>query len=169
MVEYLEIGHIMNTHGLKGELKVRPLTDDITRYEELKKVWIAYRNDLEEHEVESVRYQNDIVLLKLKDIDDINIAEKYKNCYLKIHRNDTKQLSQNEYYIADLIGCDVYEKELLGTLDDIFSTGSNDVYVIKREGKRDLLLPALASVIKKVDVENRRIDVEVPRGLEDEI
>lgn len=170
MVDYFEIGHISNTHGLKGEMKVRPFTENKKRYEELKKILINIKDEYREYEVESVRYQKDVVLLKLKGVDDIDAAEKLKNHYISIQREDAKKLQNNEYFIADLIGSEIFESEvLIGVLDDIFTAGASDVYVIKRKGKKDLLLPALKSIIKKVDVENKRIDVEIPRGLEDEV
>ena len=170
MVEYFEIGHISNTHGLKGEMKVRPFTEDKKRYEELKKILINIKDEYKEYEIESVRYQKDIVLLKLKGVDDIDAAERLKNHYISIAREDAKNLQNNEYFIADLIGSEVFEnEELIGILDDVFTAGASDVYVIKRKGKKDLLLPALKSIIKNVDVENKRIDVEIPRGLEDEV
>ena len=169
MVEYFDIGYISNTHALKGELKVRPYTDDAKRFESLKKILVDFNGKLVSYDIESVRYQKDIVLLKLKTIDSIEEAEKLKNHYIKISRNDAKDLEDGEYFIADLIGCEVYQNELLGVLDDIFTAGAGDVYVIKRKGKKDLLLPALKSVIKNVDIVGRRIDVEVPRGLEDEV
>ena len=170
MVEYFEIGHISNTHGLKGEMKVRPFTEDKKRYEELKKVLIDIKGEFKEYEIENVRYQKDVVLLKLKGVDDIDAAEKLKNHYISIQREDAKNLEENEFFIADLIGSEVFQNgDLIGTLDDVFTAGASDVYVVKRKGKKDLLLPALKSIIKKVDVENKRIDVEIPRGLEDEI
>ena len=170
MVEYFEIGHISNTHGLKGEMKVRPFTEDKKRYEELKKVLIDIKGEFKEYEIENVRYQKDVVLLKLKGVDDIDTAEKLKNHYISIQREDAKNLEENEFFIADLIGSEVFQNgDLIGTLDDVFTAGASDVYVVKRKGKKDLLLPALKSIIKKVDVENKRIDVEIPRGLEDEI
>lgn len=169
MVEYFDIGYISNTHALKGEIKVRPYTDDAKRFEKIKKILIDLNGELVSYNIEQVRYQKDVVLLKLKNIDTIEQAEKLRNHYIKIPREDAKELEEGEYFIVDLIGCEVYEKELIGILDDIFTTGSNDVYVIKRKGKNDLLLPALSDVIKKVDVKNKRIDVEVPRGLEDEV
>ena len=170
MVNYFEIGHISNTHGLRGEMKVRPFTEDKKRYEELEKILIDIKGDYKEYDIESVRYQKDIVLLKLKSVDDIDAAEKLKNHYIYIQREDAKDLQEDEYFIADLIGLEVFENEtLVGTLDDVFTAGASDVYVIKRKGKKDLLLPALKSIVKKVDVENKRIDVEIPRGLEDEV
>ena len=169
MVEYFDIGYISNTHALKGEVKVKPYTDDSKRFGKLKKVLVDFNGNLVSYDIEQVRYQQDMVLLKLKTIDSIEQAEKLKNHYIKIPRSEAKSLEDGEYFIADLIGCEVHENELLGVLDDIFTAGAGDVYVIKRKGKKDLLLPALSSVIKNVDIEGRRIDVEIPRGLDDEV
>ena len=167
MVEYFEIGLISNTHGLKGEMKVRPYTESAKRFEELKKIYVSMGDIKKEYEIEKVRYQKDVVLLKLKGVDDIDDAEKLKNHIITIPREDGKKLAENEYFIADLIGCEVYAEEFLGTVEDVFTAGGSDVYVIKREKQNDLLLPGLASVIKKVDVKAKRIDVEIPRGLLD--
>ena len=169
MVEYFEIGLISNTHGLKGEMKVRPYTESAKRYGELKKIWILVNNVNKEYEIENVRYQKDVVLLKLKGIDDISDAERLKNHVITIPREAGKSLSENEFYIADLIGCEVYSNEYLGVVSDVFTAGGSDIYVVKREKQKDLLLPAIASVVKKIDVEQKRIDVEIPRGLLDEV
>jgi len=170
MVDYFEIGHISNTHGLRGEMKVRPFTADKKRYEELKRILIDIKGEFKEYEIEGVRYQKDVVLLKLKGVDDIDAAEKLKNHYISIKREDTKELEEDEFFIADLIGCEIFENNvLIGSLTDVFTAGASDVYVIKRKGKKDLLLPALKSIVKNIDVENNRIEVEVPRGLDDEV
>ena len=169
MVEYFEIGQISNTHGLRGELKVRPFTESAKRFEELKKILVDIGGNLKEYEIEGIRYQKDIILLKLKGVDSVEEAEKLKSYYIKIHRNDAKPTEANEFFIADLIGLEVYQNEFIGILDDVFKAGGSDVYVIKRKGKKDLLLPAIESVIKKIDLENKRIDVEIPRGLDDEV
>ncbi len=124
MVEYFEIGLITNTHALKGELKVKPYTESPKRFENLKHILIDFNGELKSFDVENVRYQKDVVLLKLKTIDSIEEAEKLKNHYIKISRADAKKLEEGEYYIADLIGCKVYENELIGTLDDIFTAGA---------------------------------------------
>ncbi len=168
MVDYFEIGHISNTHGLKGEVKVRPFTSKMKDYEKLKNIFVDFNGDLREYVIESVRYQKDVVLLKLKGVDDIDVAEKIKGKYIKIPRESAKELEDNEYFIADLIGCEVYQDELIGVVEDIFTAGASDVYVIKRKGKKDLLLPGIADVIKSIDVVNKKILVEVPRGLEDD-
>lgn len=170
MVEYFEIGQISNTHGLKGEMKVRPFTEKNEDYAKLENILVDFNGTLKEYTVESVRYQKDVVLIKLKGVDDIEEAEKLKGHYIKIPRDSAKKINEDEYFIADLLGCEVYQDEtLLGVLDDVFTAGGSDVYVVKRKGKQDLLLPAISSVIKKVDVVNQKVFVEVPRGLEDEV
>ena len=166
MVDYFEIGHIDNTHALKGELKVRNYSSDLKRFEELKSILVDNHDSFEEFSIEQVRYQKDIVLLKLKGIDTIEQAEKLKGHSIYIKRENAKALNEGEHYIADLIGSKVYEGDTyLGDLDDIFTAGAADVYVIKCKGKSDLLLPALKSVILETDVENKIIKVAIPEGL----
>ena len=168
MVEYFEIGQISNTHGLKGEMKVRPFTEKNEDYAKLENILVDFNGTLKEYTVESVRYQKDVVLMKLKGVDDIEEAEKLKGHYIKIPRDSAKKINEDEYFIADLLGCEVYQDEtLLGVLDDVFTAGGSDVYVVKRKGKQDLLFPAISSVVK--NVVNQKVFVEVPRGLEDEV
>lgn len=166
-MEYLEIGQIVNTSGLKGLITVNPFTDDITRFEDLKSIYILYKNELIEKTIEDVKYKKNQVLLKLKGIDNIEEAEKYRECYLKIKREDAIKLPKDTYFIVDLLGLDVYttENELIGKVDDIFPTGSNDVYVVKNEIGKQILLPAISDVIKKVDIENKKIIVKLTQGL----
>ena len=167
MQEYLEVGQIVNTNGLKGLLKINPFTDDITRFEKLKTIFIEHKKELLEFEIESVRYQKKQVLLKLKGIDTIEEAEKYREDYLKINRNKEEKLPEDTYYIVDLIGLDIYTEngELLGKLDDVFSTGSNDVYVVKNSEGKQILLPAISDVIKNIDLEQKKIVVNLIEGL----
>ena len=167
MQEFLEIGQIVNTFGIKGMVKVKPFTDDITRFEKLKTIFIEHKKELLEFEIESVRYQKKQVLLKLKGIDTIEEAEKYREDYLKINRNKEEKLPEDTYYIVDLIGLDIYTEngELLGKLDDVFSTGSNDVYVVKNSEGKQILLPAISDVIKNIDLEQKKIVVNLIEGL----
>lgn len=167
MQEYLEIGQIVNTHGLKGYLKVVPFTDDINRFKELKTVYIVFKNELVECKIEDVKFIKNLVNLKFVGIDDINDAEKYKGCYLKISRKDAKKLDENTYFIVDLIGLSVYdEKEnKIGILDDIFGAGSRDVYAVKTEDGKQILLPAISKAIKKIDIEQGKIIVDVSQGV----
>lgn len=165
---YLELGQIVNTQGLKGVMKVNPFTDEITRFEELKTIYIEMKKELIEFEIEDIKYHKNQVLLELKGIDTIEEAEKYRNCYIKIARKDAKKLPKDTYFIADLLGLDVYtdEDKKIGILSDIYPTGSNDVYVVKEEetGKQ-ILLPGIAEVIKQVDIENKKIIVHIINGL----
>ena len=127
MKEYFEIGQIVNTHGLKGYVKVVPYTDDIQRFSELKRVYIRYQKKLVEFDIEKVKYLKNMVSLKLAGIENINEAEKYKGCYLVIKREDARKLEKDTYFIADLIGSRVVDDQenLLGILEDIYNTGSN--------------------------------------------
>lgn len=167
MNEFLEVGQIVNYYGIKGFLKVVPFTDDITRFDDLKTIYIEKNKKLEEKEIEEVKYHKNLVLLKLKGIDDINDTEQFKNCILKIDRKDAVELPDDTYFITDMIGMNVYteENKLLGTLIDIFPTGSNDVYVVKDELGKQILLPAIGEVIKNVDVKEKRMTVKLIQGL----
>jgi len=167
MQKYFEVGQIVNTFGIKGFLKVKPFTDEVERFEELKKVYICKKEKLEEVEIEEVKYHKDMVLLKVKGIDDMNEAEKVKGLYLKIDRKNAKKLSKDTYFIADLLGLDVYsdENEYLGKVDEIFPTGANDVYVVKDEMGKQLLLPGIPDVIKEIDLEKEKIIVHLLKGL----
>ncbi|MCI9365177.1 MAG: ribosome maturation factor RimM [Clostridia bacterium] len=168
MQNLLEIGQIVNSYGIKGFLKVVPYTDDVTRFEDLKTLYVEKNKKLEEMEIEEVKYHKNLVLLKLKGIDDINQTEGYKNCLLKIDRENAVELPENSYFIVDLIGMEVFtdDGKLLGTLEDVFPTGSNDVYVVKNELGKQTLLPAIGDVIKNVDVENKKMIVHLIEGLE---
>jgi len=168
MNNYLEIGQIVGTHGLKGVIKVKPLTDDITRFNKLKTVYINMKEELTEFPIEKVQYNKNMVLLKLQGIDTTQKAEEYRNFYIKIDRKDSVKLPENSYFIIDLIGCDVYDEEnnLLGKLEDIYPTGSNDVYAVKNDLGKQLLLPAIKDVIKQVDIANKKIIVKLMEGLQ---
>ena len=167
MQEYLEIGQIVNTHVLKGFVKVVPFTDEIERFSQLKKLFIVYNKENIEFEIEKIKYFKNMVILKLKGIEHINEVEKYKNCFLKIRREDAKKLDKNTYFIADLIGIKVYDEQgnNIGKLEDVFPTGSNDVYVVKDEKGKQILLPAISSVIKKIDLDEEKIIVNVSGGV----
>lgn len=167
MEEYFEIGQIVNTSGLKGEIKVKPFTDNITEFESLKTIYVSIADNLKKFVVQKVRYSKNMVFIKLEGIDTLEEAKKYRNLYLKIHRKNVVQPKANSYFISDIIGCKVFtdKQEELGKIGDVFPTGSNDVYVIKDETGKEILLPAIKQVIKKVDVENKVIIVHLMEGL----
>lgn len=167
MQEFLEIGKIVNSYGIKGFMKVVPYTDDITRFNQLKNIYIEKNSKRIPFRIEKVKYQKNLVLLKLEGINDINDIEQYKNCYIKIDRKDAIKLPKDTYFITDLIGLEVYTDEniLLGNVIDIFPTGSNDVYVVKDELGKQVLLPAISEVIQSIDLKNKKIVVHLIPGL----
>ena len=163
----LEIGQIVNTFGIKGFVKVNPWVNDITRFDDLTKVYIKIRKEQREFEIEEVKYHKNQVLLKFKGIDTVEMANTYRNAILEIDRKDAIPLKKGQYFIADLLESEVYsdEGEKLGILDDIYNTGSNDIYVVKNELGKSILLPGIPDVIKEVDVENKKIIVHLLKGL----
>lgn len=167
MEEYFEIGQIVNTSGLKGVMKVKPFTDDITKFSNLKTIYVSIKKELKEFEIEQARFSKNMVFLKLKGIDTVEQAEDYRNLYLKIKRNKDGKLEKDSYYIVDILGCKIItdEGKELGDIEDVFSTGSNDVYVVKDELGKQVLLPAIKDVIKKVDIKNKVITVHLLEGL----
>lgn len=164
------VGKIVNTHGVKGELKIMPSTDDPKRFSKLKEIYV-YRKELKLYDIESVRYHKNMVLIKLKGVDDMNAAELLKGATLKINRKDSLPLRKDEYYISDLYDLEVYTEEdgrFLGIIKDIIYTGSNDVYVIKnKETGKELLIPAIKQVVKSIDLEVGKMIVHLLEGLED--
>ena len=167
MQEYFEIGQIVNTHGVKGHVKVKPFTDDVEQFETLGKILVVKNKETIEMEIEEVKYHKDMVLLKIKGIDDMTAAERYKGCYIKIRRSQARELEEGQYFIADIIGSDVYTDDgtYLGKVDDIYNTGSNDIYVVKDELGKQILLPGIKDVILNVDIENQKVTVHLLKGL----
>lgn len=167
MKEFLEIGQIVNTFGIKGMVKAKPFTDDIKRFDALKKIYVDTNKSEKQYDIEEIKYHKDMVLIKFKGIDRVEDAEMLRNAYLKVDRKDEPELDEGTYYIVDLIGLDVYSDEgnLLGKLDDIYNTGSSDIYVVKDELGKQLLLPAISDVIKEINLQEKRIVVHILEGL----
>jgi len=168
LVEYLAIGKIVNTHGVHGEMKVIPLTSDISRFDYLKIVWVEKDGKLTEHFVKKIRYHKKFVLITLSGIDTVEKALEYKNCYINVNRKYARLLDEDEYFIVDLLDCQVYQDDvLLGKVTDVLQTGGNDVYVVSGEKYGEILIPAIISVVLDVDIEKKRISVKLPEGLVD--
>lgn len=167
MEEYFEIGQIVNTSGLKGILKIKPFTDDIKKFSNLKTIYIKTKSGLTEFKIEQVRYVKNMVMIKLAGIDTVEEAEKYRNLYIKILRDQEEELEEGSYYVVDILGCKVNTdaNQELGKIVDVFQTGSNDVYVVKDEQGKQILLPAIKQVIKNVDIKNKIITVHLLEGL----
>lgn len=165
--EKLEVGQIVNTFGIKGFVKIYPYVDDIRRFDNLKEVYIRIKKQESKLEIEEVKYQKNMVLIKFKGIETVEQAERLRNAYVKIDRKDAIPLEEGQYFIADLIGLEVYldTGEKLGILDDIFNNGSTDIYVVKNELGKQFLLPYVDEVIKEIDLENEKIIVHIIEGL----
>lgn len=169
MQEYFEIGQIVNTFGVKGQVKVKPFTDDIEQFERLKTILVVKNKETIEMKIKEAKFHKNMILLKLEGVDDMNTAEKLKGSYLKIHRKDAHQLEEGEYFIADIIGSDVYTDtgDYLGKVDDIYNSGAQDIYVVKGELGKQILLPSIKEVILDIDVENQKVTVHLLKGLID--
>ena len=167
MEDLLQVGVITTTHGIRGEVKVYPTTDDAHRFDYLESVLLDTGKELCELEIERVKYFKQFVILKFRDVDDINEIEPYKGKNLYVTREFAVPLKKNEYYIADLIGMEVFLEDgtLFGELKDVMETGANDVYVIYTTEKKEVLVPAIKDCIKEVDVEYGKMTIHLLKGL----
>lgn len=167
MDNYLRVGVISSTHGIKGEVKVFPTTDDSKRFEDLKEVILDTGKEYIPLEIAGVKYFKKLVILKFKGIDNINDIEKYKGKDLLVTRENALELKEDEYFIFDLIDSDVITEDgnKLGVLTEILTTGANDVYVVKTDNNKEILLPAIKECILNVDVSNKKITVHLMDGL----
>ncbi len=169
--DYLIIGQITGTHGVRGEVKVFPLTDNTDRFKNLKEVFLSDKSGSDFRKITCTGSKNvkNLVVLEFKEITDMNSAELLKGKYLNVGRENAVALPENSYFICDLIGIKAFDTsgELLGNLSEVITTGANDVYVIDRPGKKQLLLPAIKEVVKVVDLENQKIVVDILPGLEE--
>ncbi len=168
-MDLLEVGKIVNTHGLRGEVKVVPWTDYPEVFEDIESVYIKKKSEYERLDIAGIKYQKNNLIIRFAQLKDINEAEKYKNKVLYAEREALGELPEGVYYIADLIGLDVVKEdgEKVGVIADVFNTGSNDIYEVKREGQKNLLLPVIDDVVLNVDIENKRVTVRMMEGLED--
>lgn len=165
MKEFMTIGQITKPHGVKGEVKIFPLTDDVRRFRKLKTVFI------EDKEVKVVwfKLQADRVILKFEGIETMDEAEKLRNKYLKVKREDAIKLPKDTHFVVDLIGCKVYdaEEKEIGEVFDIIKTPANDVYWVKN-GKKEVLIPVLKDIVYDIDIENKKITIKPVGEWQDE-
>ena len=167
MVNELQVGVITQTHGIKGEVKVFPTTDDVNRFKKLKSVILDNGKQRFAMELEGVKFFKQYAIIKFKGYDSINDIEKYKGAKLFVTRENAVKLKKDEYFIADLLGMQVVTEtgEAFGTLEDVIQTGANDVYVVKREDGPKVLLPAIKECILKIDMEQNVVTVHIMDGL----
>ncbi|MGL4738564.1 MAG: ribosome maturation factor RimM [Cellulosilyticaceae bacterium] len=168
MEQLLTIGKIVNTHGVRGEMRVKPITDKLETFDKLSEVYVVGR-DTKVYEIAGIRPHKGFMLLRLKGIETMDAAELLKNYELKIERKNAIPLESDEYYISDLYDMEVETEEgrKLGVIVDILFTGSNDVYVIKnQETQKELLIPAIKQCIKKISLADNKMTVHLLEGLE---
>lgn len=167
MEDLLQVGVVTTTHGVRGEVKVFPTTDDSARFKKLKNVILDMGREKLDMEITSVKFFKNLVILKFKGYDNINDVERFRQAKLLVTRDNAVELAENEYFIADLIGLKASsdEGEELGEITDVLQTGANDVYVISKEGTPDLLVPAIKDCVVNVDVENGTIVLHLLDGL----
>lgn len=164
----LQVGVVVKPHGVHGEVKVYPTTDDIKRFDDLREVWLVTKKGAAALTVEGVKYFKQLVILKFKDLDTVESIEGFRQCPLLVTREHAVKLAPGEYFLADVIGMKVIdedEKEL-GTLVDVLQTGANDVYVVDMAGK-EVLIPSIPDCILNRDFENHVMKIHVMDGLLD--
>ncbi len=169
MEDFLQIGVISSTHGIKGEVKVFPTTDDVARFKKLKEVYLDTGKEKLVLHPESVKFFKQFVILKFKEYNNINDVEQYRNKSILVDREHAVKLKKDEYFIVDLIGLKVItdENEELGILKDVLQTGANDVYIVEMADGREVLLPAIKECVLKVDMDAGEVLVHVMDGLLD--
>ena len=167
MENYFVVGNIVNTQGIKGEVRLMPAVDDVERFKLLDRIFVDRKGSITEYEIENVRFHKQFVLLKLKGIDDMTSAEKLKGTVAKITEDMALPCEEDEYYIRDLYDMEVVtdEGEKLGSISDIIFTGANDVYAVKSDDGKEILIPAIKDCILNVDVENKIMTVKLLEGL----
>lgn len=167
MEDLLKVGILTSTHGVHGEMKVFPTTDDVRRFKKLKDVVLEKGSEYLPLEIEGVKFFKQFVIIKFKGYDSINDIEKYKGMSIYVTRENAVPLKKDEYFMADLIGLEVEDEsgEVLGELTDVMQTGANDVYVIRLKDGEELLLPAIKQCILLVDMDRRIMKVHVLEGL----
>ena len=167
MEKLLQVGVITSTHGIRGEVKVFPTTDDPKRFKKLKQVILDTGKEKRDLEVESVKFFKQFVILKFKGIDNINEVERYKRCPLLVTRDHAVPLQEDEYFIADMIGMQVVTEDgaLFGTLKDVIETGANDVYIIESSDHGEVLVPAIKVCILDINIEEQKMQIHLMDGL----
>lgn len=170
MEQFFQVGIVSSTHGVRGEVKVYPTTDDARRFRRLKEVILDTGKERLTLEIEGVKFFKQFVILKFKGIDTLNDVEKYRKASLFVPRENAVRLSKDEYFIADLMGLAVRDEDdrKIGTLREVMETGANDVYIIDLDDGRELLLPAIKQCVLEVNVEEGYIKIHILDGLLDE-
>ena len=165
---HFRIGQIVNTQGLKGEVRVYPYVDDINRFDDLESFYLN-KNFNEEFEVERVRYKGNMVIMKIKGIDSVELAEKLKTKNLYISRENSVDLDEDEFFIADLIGLEVFTVagDKVGVLKDVLQYSANDVYVVKGDNDKEYLIPSTMKFVPEINLEDKKMIIDLIKGMLD--
>ncbi|MDE6024339.1 MAG: ribosome maturation factor RimM [Lachnospiraceae bacterium] len=169
MEDIFRIGVITRPHGLKGEVKVYPTTDDVNRFKSLKKCFIRTKKADIHVEKKSCKFFKNMVILSFKEFDNINDVEVFKNCDLYVTREEAVPLEEDEYYISDVIGAEVYNEngKRLGEIKDVIQTGANDVFVVRMEDEKELLLPVINDCILEINSDEKKVVARLMKGMLD--
>lgn len=169
MEDFFRIGSIASTHGVHGEVKVYPTTDDVNRFKKCKEVILERKNDRKTVHIESVKFFKQMVIVKFQEYNTMDEAELLRGGELYVTRENAVPLGKNEYYVADLIGLKVIteEDQELGFIDDVMQTGANDVYIVKTVDDRELLIPAIKDCVKEISIDRGMMKIHVMEGLFD--
>jgi len=161
------VGKVVSTQGNKGEIKVLPLTDSTDRFKKLTSIFIRNNIDRKTLKIEKIRIKENMVILKIEDIENIREAKMIVGSYLEVKRENAVKLPKDTYFVFEIIGLEVYNKNniFLGKVENVISTGSNDVYVVKSRDKEELFIPAIREVVKNIDLEKKRITINMVDGL----
>lgn len=167
--DLFRVGSIATTHGVRGEVKVYPTTQEPERFKKIKEVIMVQGNEEKTLHIESVKFFKQMVILKFKEFDSLNEVENLRGCELFVTRKNAVPLGKDEYYVADLVGLKVESEEgkQIGVLDDVMQTGANDVYIVRKEDGGEVLIPAIKECIKKVDISDGKMIIHVMPGLLD--
>jgi len=165
--EFIEIGKVVSTQGNKGEVNIFPLTDLANRFKNLTTVFLRNNNNQTTLNIEKIRIKGNTVVLKFKDIENIKEAKMIVGSFLEVERKNAVKLPKDTYFIFEIIGLEVYAENniFLGKVENVISTGSNDVYIVKGKNKKELFIPAIHEVVKDVNLEKKRINIKMVDGL----
>ena len=165
--EFIVIGKVVSAQGNKGEVNVLPLTDSIDRFKNLSTVFLRNKNSQTVLSIEKIRIKKDMVILKLKDIENIEEAKTIVGSFLEVERKNAVKLPKDTYFIFEIIGLEVYTENnvFLGKVENVINTGSNDIYIVKDKNEKELFIPAIREVVKNINLEKKRITINIVDGL----
>ena len=167
MEDRLRVGVITSPHGIRGEVNIFPTTDDPERFKKLKKVIVDTHKEQKEMEIGGIKFFKNMVIATLSGIEDRTQAEKYRSADILIEREDALPLGEDEYYICDILGFTVTNDDgtVLGTLEDVLTSCANDVYVVKRDNGKELLIPSTKECVLSTDLNSKNIVVHLLKGM----